>query len=239
MNANITLRPSNTRVRSSAALAIAGSMMVLALLGGLHALSQEFDPSFRMISEYTLGQHAWVLSLMFLVWGFSTWALALAIWKDAATPTGRIGLRLLVVAGLGEILASMFDVTHELGHGIAGLLGVVGLPVAAVLVSGSLDRTRVWANTGKALRRCSAHFTWIAVLFMIAAMVAMTVQFLHVNGGHLPEHAPKVLPPGVIGLAGWADRLIVVANCLWVTVVAWQAILVVRAGQQAQHAAAA
>ena len=52
MNANITLPTSNTRVRSSAALAIAGSIIVLALLGSLHALSPEFDPSFRMISEY-------------------------------------------------------------------------------------------------------------------------------------------------------------------------------------------
>ena len=59
------------------------------------------------------------------------------------------------------------------------------------------------------------------------------------NGGQLPEHAPEVLPPGVIGLAGWADRLIVFANCVWVTVVAWQAILVSRAGQQVRHATAA
>jgi hypothetical protein len=42
----------------------------------LHILTQEFDPSWRMISEYALGHYGWLLSLTFLAWGFSTWALA-------------------------------------------------------------------------------------------------------------------------------------------------------------------
>ena len=37
-------------------------------------------------------------------------------------------------------MASVFDVTHETVHGIAGLLGVAGLPVAALLLSVSLGR---------------------------------------------------------------------------------------------------
>jgi hypothetical protein len=163
---------------------------------------------------------------MFAVWGLSTWALALAIWAQPPTTLGRVGLWLLLVAGLGEALAAAFDVTHEVGHGVAGLLGVAGLPVAAVLVSASLDRARSWAGTGRPLRRCSSHFTWVAVVLLIAAMALMTVQLVRVNGGQLPQHAPKVLPPGVLGLAGWANRLIVVANCAWVSIVAWQAILV-------------
>lgn len=44
------------------------------------------------------------------------------------------------------------------------------------------------------------------------------------NGGHLPRHAPKSLPPGVLGLDGWANRLIVVSFCLWVLVAARHAI---------------
>jgi Protein of unknown function (DUF998) len=205
-------------------LAIVGSITVLTLLAALHALSPEFDPSFRMISEYALGDHPWVLSSMFAIWGISTWALALAIWTQPSTPSGRIGLWLLSAAGLGEILAATFDVTHNVGHGVAGLLGVVGLPVAAMLVSASLDHTGGWAATGRSLRRCCAHLTWIAVVLSVAAMAVMTIQFLHASGGQLPQHAPKVLPPGVLGLAGWANRLIVVANCAWVSIVAWQAL---------------
>jgi hypothetical protein len=49
-----------------------------------------------------------------------------------------------------------------------------------------------------------------------------------VNGGKLPEHAPQVLPSGVTGLDGWANRLIVVSFCSWVAATAWQAITLKR-----------
>ena len=93
-----------------------------------------------MVSEYAFGHYGWVLSLMFLSWGMSSWALAVAIWSQVQTKSGKVGLWLLVVAGVGEAMASVFDVTHDTGHGIVGLLGVGGFPVAALLLSVSLGR---------------------------------------------------------------------------------------------------
>ena len=55
----------------AARLAIGAAAATLLLLASLHVLSPEFDPSFRMVSEYALGRDAWVLSLMFLAWGIS------------------------------------------------------------------------------------------------------------------------------------------------------------------------
>jgi hypothetical protein len=51
--------------------------------------------------------------------------------------SGKVGLWFLVIAGIGEAMASIFDVTRETG---AGLLGVGGFPVAALLLSASLGR---------------------------------------------------------------------------------------------------
>jgi hypothetical protein len=70
--------------------------------------------------------------------------------------------------------------------------------------------------------------SWISVVLLIATLAIMTVQMLHMNGGHLPQHAPKSLPPGVLGLDGWADRMIVLSNCAWVAVAAWHSIRVRR-----------
>src|SRR6266498_4369 len=56
----------------------------------------------------------------------------------------------------------------------------------------------------------------------------MTVQVAHAYGGHLPRVAPTTLPPGVLHLDGWADRLIVVANCLWVAAAARYATALAR-----------
>jgi hypothetical protein len=120
-------------------------------------------------------------------------------------------------------MASIFDVTHDTGHGIAGLLGVGGFPVAALLLSVGLGHAEGWRGARKTLLWI-ANLSWISVVLLAATLVLMTMQFSRANGGHLPQHAPKSLPPGVVGLDGWANRLIVLSYCLWVFVAARHAI---------------
>ena len=204
-----------------ALLAMVAAAATLLLLASLHILSPEFDPSFRMVSEYALGQYGWVLSLMFLAWGISAWAVAVALWSQVSTRAGKVGLWFLVIAGLGEAMAAVFDVTHDPGHSIAGVLGIGGFPIAAVLLSVSLGRTQRWRGAKKPLLWL-ANLNWISVVLLVATLVLMTVQFAQAYGGHLPQHAPAQLPAGVLGFDGWADRLIVLSNCLWVGVAAWQ-----------------
>ena len=159
---------------------------------------------------------------MFLAWGISSWTLAVAIRSQVNTRAGKVGWWLLVIAGLGEAMAAVFDVTHDVGHGIAGLLGVLGFPIAALLLSVSLGRLEAWRPPKKALLWL-ANLSWISVVLLVATLVLMTIQMTKANGGHLPQHAPTRLPPGVLGLDGWADRLIVLTNCLWVIVAGWGA----------------
>jgi Protein of unknown function (DUF998) len=210
-------------VASAAWLATILTAATILLLATLHVLSPEFDPSWRMVSEYAFGHYGWVLSLMFLSWGLSSWALAVAIWSQIKTKSGKVGLWFLVVAGIGEAMASVFDVTHDTGHSIAGLLGVGGFPVAALLLSVSLGRTEAWSSAKKTLLWI-ANLSWLSVLLLVATLLLMTMELTKANGGHLPRHAPKSLPPGVLGLDGWANRLMVASYCLWVFVAAWQAI---------------
>ncbi len=148
---------------TAARLSIAAAAAVLLLLVSLHVLSPEFDPAFRMVSEYALGHYGWVLSLMFLAWGMSSWALVVAIWSQVKTKAGKVGLWFLVIAGLGEAMASVFDVTHDLGHSIAGVLGLGGFPIAAVLLSVSLGRTQAWRGARSPLLYI-ANLNWISVV---------------------------------------------------------------------------
>ena len=209
-------------VEPAAWVALLATGATLVLLGALHVLSPEFSPSWRVISEYALGHYGWVLSLMFLCWGISSWALAAALWPQVRTRAGKLGLGFLIVAGIGEAMASVFDITHEVGHGIAGLLGVIGFSIAALLLSVALGRNENWRTARQPLLWL-ANLSWISVALLIATLAIMTVQMVHVNGGHLPQHAPKSLPPGVLGLDGWADRMIVLTNCAWVVVAGWHA----------------
>ena len=206
-----------------ARLSFGAAVTVLLLLANLHILSPEFDPSFRMVSEYALGHYGWVLSLMFLAWGISAWALAVALWSQVQTRAGKVGLWFLVIAGIGEAMASVFDITHDIGHSIAGVLGIGGFIVAALVLSVSLGRTQAWRSARSPLLWI-ANLNWISVVLLGATLVLMTIQFVQLTGGHLPQQAPAHLPAGVLGLDGWADRLIVLSNCLWVFVAAWQAM---------------
>jgi hypothetical protein len=207
----------------AARLAFAAAAACLLLLASLHILSPEFDPGWRMVSEYAYGHYGWVLSLMFLAWGISAWALAAAIWSRVPTKAGKVGLWFLIIAGMGEVMASVFDITHDTGHTIAGILGIGGFIIAALLLSVSFGRVEAWHGIKKPLLWI-ANLNWISIVLLVATLVLMTVQFLNVNGGQLPSHAPTSLPSGVIGLDGWADRLFVLSNCLWVMMAAWHLI---------------
>jgi hypothetical protein len=202
------------------ALVAAGATLLL--LASLHVLSPEFNPAWRMVSEYALGRFGWVLSLMFLAWGISSWGLAVVLWSQIPTKGGKIGVCVLVVAGLGEAMAAVFDISHETGHSIAGVLGMGGFPLAAVLLSVSLGRVPAWRGaTGRLL--WLAHLSWISIVLLGATLMLMTLQVMQVLG-HLPQQAPTHLPAGVVGLDGWADRLFILASCAWVLVAAWQAL---------------
>jgi hypothetical protein len=197
---------------TAAWLALATAAATILLLASLHVLSPEFDPSWRMVSEYANGRYDWVLSLMFASWGVSSWALAFAIRSEVRPLAGKIGLVFLIAAGIGEAMASVFDINHEPLHDIAGFIGVLSLPVAAMLIGVCLGRMPSWSAAKKALL-WTANLTWICVVLLVVSLVALGVTFTRA-GGHVPadRKAPPPgarLPAGTVALAGYANR------CWW------------------------
>jgi hypothetical protein len=93
-------------------------------------------------------------------------------------------------------------------HNLASAMGVVALPVAAMLISVSIGGNPEWSSVRRYLL-VLANRTWISVILFVAAFVLLIATFIHVNGG-LPTQAPPALPHGVVGLVGWANRLLVV-----------------------------
>lgn len=204
-------------------LAIGMSIGVLVLLVSLHFLSPEFNPAWRMVSEYANGQYAWVLSLMFFLWGAGSWALAYVLLPHLQTTMGKIGLIFLVLAGIGEALAAVFDINHKL-HSVSALIGIPSLAIAAMLISITLVRTPSWSIARNSLL-LTANLTWVSILLMGIAFAVMMATYAQA-GGDLSANAEVVttLPNGVIALVGWANRFLIVVYCSWVMTVAWQAI---------------
>jgi len=223
MSKDTTTTPVTATSLPAARLTIVTAAAVLLLLAILHILSPEFDASWRMVSEYAKGQYGWVLSLMFASWALSSWALVFMLWSQVKTNAGKIGLVFLVAAGVGEAMASVFDINHNL-HGLAGIIGIGSLPIAAMLISVSLGHAQAWSATKKALL-WTANLTWISVVLMVATFIILIATYTQA-GGEMTAEPPTTLPPGVIGLVGWANRFLIVAYCVWVMTAAWQAIKV-------------
>ena len=68
----------------------------------LHLASPEFAPSWRMVSEYANGQHKWLLTVVFIGWALSSFALVGALWPLRATTLGKIGLIFCFSAASGR-----------------------------------------------------------------------------------------------------------------------------------------
>jgi hypothetical protein len=202
-------------------VSFAASVVTLVFLAALHLLSPEFDPSWRMVSEYALGNYGWVLSLMFIAWAVSSWALVYAVWSHVRTRAGKIGLGFLVAAGVGEAMASVFDISHPL-HGVAGMIGILSLPVAAMLISVSLSRAEAWSVARKALL-WTANLTWISVVLMAASFILLIVTYTQA-GGEMTSQV-TALPAGVIAVVGWTNRFLILAYCVWVMIVARHAVM--------------
>jgi hypothetical protein len=208
----------------AATVAYLSSSLSLVLIALLHIIEPEFDPSWRMVSEYANGAYGWIMVLAFLAHAAGCAALVVALRNEARGVLGRLGLVFLALVTIGIVIAAAFPMdlitiapseatTAGSLHGLGSMLGIPGLPVAAILLSLSLARQPAWRPV-RALLLWSAA----ATLAALAIMFASVAIGLAANGGFGPET-----------LIGWPNRLIVLVHWGWVIVVAWQA------SRRAQH----
>lgn len=198
----------------AATIALAATVISALSLLILHIVSPEFQPSWRMVSEYGNGRHAWLLTMMFVAWAAAYWAIAAAVWPIAASWPGRIGSMLLILAGIGALMGGLFDVNHR-WHGLAFGIGVPSLTIAALLVTPALRRASVH------LPLWPSHLSWISVVAMAIALL-LFVRAATAAGVQVGPQAPPLreLPPGVTAWHGWTNRLVFAASYLWLVTTA-------------------
>ncbi len=201
-------------------LTLVCGVLSLLCLTTLHFVSSEFKPNWRMISEYALGNHKWLITLFFLFWGLSSVMLSIVLWNDALSFWTKLGVILLLISAIGEISGGLFDVKHKL-HGLSFLLGVPTLPIGALLVSYQLIKMEAWKNH-ESIILFTAHSTWISFIVMAITMGMMMSGFKKAGIPMGPNvEPPKDLPAGVIGINGYANRILVLTYIGWMMVVSF------------------
>lgn len=197
---------------------LSGGLSLLCLLA-LHFASPEFGPSWRMVSEYALGRFKPLLLAFFVLWGVASLLLALVLWNEVTGFWARAGVMLLVVSAVGEIMGGVFDVKHKL-HGLAFGIGVPSFPIAALLIGHHLAAQAPW-NTHAGVILGLSHAAWVSVALMGIAMAVMFSGFRRAGvpvGPDVP--APTRVPPGVVALGGYANRLLVLVDIGWLLLIA-------------------
>jgi hypothetical protein len=187
----------------------------LALLATLHVVKPELDPSWRMVSEYAIGRHGWLMIAAFLSISLSLFSTFVVVRPFVETTGGKIGLGFLVAAGAALAAAGVFVsdpitatrdqlTTHGNLHGLSAMVGIPGFPIAALLIGRSLART-YGQRTGRRALLAAAHLPWVSLALMVATIAAT----LPATGGRFTADVPS----------GFPNRLVVVSYAVWVIVV--------------------
>lgn len=197
-----------------AILTIAFCALSIVCLIALHFTSPEFQPSWRMVSEYALGKYKGLLTAFFTLWSLGSFTTCFLLWNQISGTAASVGLILLFISSLGGLMGGLFDAKHKL-HGLAALLGVPTLPIAAMLIGYNL-------SPASSTILLVSHATWIAFLIMAVAMIVMMNGFKKAGIPMGPDATPPDhVPDGVIALAGYANRLLILCNMGWLIAVAF------------------
>lgn len=220
MHLQRTIRPelAATVSRRAALLAFGLVAGFLVILAALHFVEPEFDPSWRWISEYQLGDHGWLMSVAFFLWGAGALTLSITLWPSLRTRAGRVGrwwflLSAVALFGAGTFVTDPITATEPTTagtlHTVFGMCTILTFPVMATLVVRGLLSNPEWVPARRRLLWTTA-LTWIAPLSFWGAIVVSTAV----------NHAEG---PGPDVLAGWPNRLMAVSYGVWIMTVAWQA----------------
>jgi hypothetical protein len=191
--------------RLAARVSFAAAAAFLSLFAALHVLKPELDPSWRMGSEYAIGDWGWVMQIAMFALALSCAALFVALRSEIQTTGGRIALGLLLVNAAALAVGATFVVdpittrpadmtTHGMIHGAAGAIFIFGFPIAGLLLGRS---------------RWTTHLMWLSVAVTLLHMIAV-------------QSSDRVFGPG--SWNGWLNRLTVLSFCAWLMNVSWQTI---------------
>jgi hypothetical membrane protein len=162
----------------------------------LHILEPEFDPRFRFMSEYALGDYGWLMTTTFFALGLAPLVAAIGLqnvyqWSRST----RIGLGLLVVAAMFIWLAGVFR--DSIPHLLAGVVAFPSMVMAVLLLSWTFRRAAGWQTIHR------------VTLFIALGMFAML--FLMVAD---------------LGMPGLQQRVFIFLFLLWLSIVVHKSVRV-------------
>lgn len=180
--------------------AVAGAIL---LVVALHKLEPEFDPSWRMLSEYSLGSYGVIMRIAFILGGTGVAASGIALWPPAGVLA--VGLPVVALGPLGAAFVDTDPITTPRPeitgrgkvHAGLGSLFILGFPVAATFAG---IGAAMHSPAGQILA-WAAVIPWAGLIWFLGA----TFRFGQPDAVGKPEV-----------LIGWPNRFSMLAYLAWV-----------------------
>jgi hypothetical protein len=219
-----TPNPPSKISTQTARIALICPLLFILILLLLHVVKKEIDPNWQPISEYGLGNHAYLMILAFFSMGAACFALFLTLRSQTRTVIGKTGFSFLIASATGFLLAGIFrtdaSTADDASRTVSGQLHSIGatlgglIPFAILFITIALVNNSNWRKE-KVTLWVIAAIAWIGDLVYTMAMVV----YLPENNGRLGPAAP----------IGWYNRIMIIA---FATCILWIALLSMRIKQR-------
>jgi hypothetical protein len=196
--------------------AIVFAALFILILAVLHLLKPEFDPKWRMISEYEIGKHGTLMQGAFFAWAASVLFMMIVAWRFIGSEGGIIGWVLFLIIVMALVGAGIFKTNaitdnstsrDSTIHTLCGSIVILTFPIAASLVAGNLVQSPFWAS-----------YKASVILFTILNWLGMIGFFASIIWSRRKDPSAGRVGPKV--LLGWPNRIMVVIYNVWVIMLA-------------------
>lgn len=187
----------------AAVTALVAGGITAGLVAILHVLEPEYDPSWRMISEYSVGRYGWVMRLAFVTMAISPAATCVALWPFGGAWT--IGLAAVALGALGAAFIDADPITTPRAqatpvgraHTVLGIILLAGFPPAALFAGVGVATELGW------MLAIASVVPWAGLVWFLSAASPARGR-----GG-----SPEIR-------IGWPDRFCLLAYLAWVVLAA-------------------
>lgn len=199
----------------SIAAVIFAAMFILTL-ALLHFLKPEFDPKWRMISEYEIGKHGTLMQGAFFAWAASVLFMMVVAWRFIGSAGGIIGWVWFLIIVLALVGAGIFKTNaitdNSTGrdntiHTLCESIVILTFPIASTLVANALLRSPFWEP-----------YTLVVFNFTLLNWLGMIGFFASIIWSRRKDPSAGRVGPKV--QLGWPNRIMVVIYNVWVIVLA-------------------
>ncbi|MEV5068742.1 DUF998 domain-containing protein [Microbacterium sp. LMI12-1-1.1] len=187
----------------AAVTALVAGGITVGLIAVLHVLEPEYDPSWRMISEYSVGRYGWVMRLAFVTMAISPAATCVALWPFGGAWT--IGLAAVALGALGAAFIDADPIMTPRAqatpvgraHTVLGIILLAGFPPAAL-----------FAGVGVV-----TELGWMLAIASVVPLAGLVWFLSAAAPAHRQGGSPEIR-------IGWPDRFCLLAYLAWVVLAA-------------------